>query len=76
MLCPHCADGFDRELAYRAHVLHLLALIEHPTALPANSALRIARELLAWTEPDASGCRCDPRVPLAVEMTAVSGRVR
>lgn len=52
MSCPHCADGMGREVAHRSYVLQLLALIEHPTALPAESALRIARDLLKWTEPE------------------------
>ncbi|MBS0512240.1 MAG: hypothetical protein JSR42_13825 [Proteobacteria bacterium] len=59
MLCPHCADGQDRQSAHRAHVLQLLALIEHPTALPPDAALRIACELLAWTGLEASDCGCD-----------------
>ena len=49
--CPHCADGLDPDLARRKRVLQLLALIEHPTALPPDAALRIAQELLAWTAP-------------------------
>lgn len=59
MSCPHCADGTSRELAHRSHILQLLALVEHPTALPADAALRIARDLLAWSEPQATECRCD-----------------
>lgn len=54
--CPHCSNGLDRELARRQRVLHLVALIEHPTALAADAKLRIAGELLAWLdEPDARG---------------------
>jgi hypothetical protein len=49
--CPHCADGADPDLARRKRVLQLLALIEHPTALPPDAALRIAQDLLAWTAP-------------------------
>ena len=48
MRCAHCADRSSRDVALRAHVLDLLALIEHPTALPADAALRIAGELLQW----------------------------
>ena len=59
MLCPHCADCSDREQAYRVYVLHLLALVEHPSALPTDAALRIGQELLAWTGHDASHVRCD-----------------
>ncbi|MBS0546086.1 MAG: hypothetical protein JSR40_20425 [Proteobacteria bacterium] len=59
MLCPHCADGHDRQSAHRTHVLQLLALIEHPTALPPHAALRIACELLAWTGLETSDCECE-----------------
>jgi hypothetical protein len=53
MSCPHCADGLDRGDAHRVRVLNLLALLEHPSALPADAALRICRELLAWVDDDA-----------------------
>ena len=58
MVCPHCADGIDHELARRIRVLQLLALMEHPDALPADAALRIGRELLAWIAEDEPGHRC------------------
>jgi hypothetical protein len=57
MTCPHCADGLERESARRAYVLNLLALVEHPSALPPDAALRVARELLAWSKPDVLVCR-------------------
>ncbi len=77
MPCPHSADGSARERARRAHVLQLLALVEHPTALPRSSALRIAQELLAWTEQDAADCRRAPlvRAAMAAE-TAATESVR
>jgi hypothetical protein len=40
-------------------MLQLLALIEHPDALPPDAALRIGRELLAWLVQDEPGHRCD-----------------
>jgi hypothetical protein len=47
--CAYCTsgsiDGHERQ-----RQLQLLALIEHPDALPAADALRLARELLARTE--------------------------
>ncbi len=58
-MCPHCADGVDRDLARRKRVLQLLALIEQPGALPAAAALRIGQELLAWIAQDESNFRCD-----------------
>ena len=48
MWCPHCADRSSAALARRIRVLQLLALIEHPDALPRADALRIAGELLVW----------------------------
>lgn len=59
MSCPHCADASDRELARRLRVLHLLAIVEHPTALPADAALRIGGELLAWAAQEEPGYRCE-----------------
>lgn len=58
-MCPHCADSPDGGLACRHRVLQLLALIEHPSALPASAALRIGQELLTWIAKDASEFRCD-----------------
>lgn len=56
-MCPNCAD--DQGLACRFRVLQLLALIEHPSALPASAASRIGQELLAWIAQDTSVRRCD-----------------
>jgi hypothetical protein len=46
--CASCTDrtGNGRE---RLRQLQLLALLEHPDALPAELALRLAAELLALT---------------------------
>ena len=63
--CPHCADGINPDLARRKRILQLLALIEHPTALPADSALRIAQELLAWSAPERANDR--PKSLVAAE---------
>ena len=42
-MCLLCAAGLEgRRLARRAHVLQLLALVEHPDALPADAAVRLA----------------------------------
>jgi hypothetical protein len=42
-MCVLCAAGpGSQTLARRANVLQLLALVEHPDALPANAALRLA----------------------------------
>jgi hypothetical protein len=62
-MCVLC-DGEmqSRSLARRMHVLQLLTLIEHPDALPADAALRLAQELLALTQAEGAGRRCDPVV--------------
>jgi hypothetical protein len=70
--CPHCADGADPDLARRKRVLQLLALIEHPTALPPDAALRIAQDLLAWTAPADSSHRYDPVAEVETELEAVA----
>jgi hypothetical protein len=60
-MCPLCAAGLEsRSLAQRVHVLQLLSLVEHPDALPADAALRLAREVLALTQAERTGLRCDP----------------
>ena len=59
-MCPHCADGSGHVQAHRARILQLLALIEHPDALPAGDALRIAGQLLAWAGQEETGLRCEP----------------
>lgn len=70
--CPHCADGIDPDLARRKRVLQLLALIEHPTALPADSALRIAQELLAWSAQEGSNDRLESVVAAKTRLAAVA----
>jgi len=63
-MCLLCAAGLEgRRLGRRAHVLQLLALVEHPDALPADAALRLAREILMLAQADRTGRRCDPVVP-------------
>lgn len=68
-MCLRCAAGLDgQDLVRRAHVLQLLALVEHPDALPADAALRLAREALALTPAEQAGRRCDPVVPPAADI--------
>jgi hypothetical protein len=59
-------------LARRKRVLQLLALIEHPTALPADSALRIAQELLAWSAQEGSNDRLESVVAAKTRLAAVA----
>ncbi len=70
--CPHCADGIEPDLARRKRVLQLLALIEHPTALPPDAALRIAQELLAWTAPAGSNYPFEPVFAAETRLAAVA----
>jgi hypothetical protein len=63
-MCLLCAAGSGGQgLSRRAHVLQLLTLVEHPDALPADAALRLAREILELTKADRTGRRCDPVAP-------------
>ncbi|MBV1795812.1 hypothetical protein [Siccirubricoccus sp. G192] len=63
-MCLLCAAGLEgQRLAQRAHVLQLLALVEHPDALPAEAALRLAGEILALTRRGRAGRQCDAVVP-------------
>ena len=65
-MCLRCDVGSDEEraLARRAHVLRLLALVEHPDALPPGAALRLGREIMALIEGEPPALRCDPLAPL------------
>ncbi|MFF9551208.1 hypothetical protein [Methylobacterium fujisawaense] len=63
-MCLLCAEGLaGPDAARRAHVLHLLELVEHPDALPADAALRLAQEILSLTQAEPSGFRCDAVPP-------------
>ncbi len=63
-MCLLCAEGgSDRTLAQRAHVLQLLALIEHPVALPADVVLRLGREIMTLMGPELGLRRCDAVMP-------------
>jgi hypothetical protein len=60
-MCLYCAlkpEG-NTITAGQGRVLQLLALLEHPDALPADLALRLARQLLTLTQPERSALQCD-----------------
>jgi len=57
-VCKYCAIGSPQVSQNHTRVLQLIALIEHPDALPAEAVLRIAGELLAWTW-EAPRFRCE-----------------
>ena len=58
-MCRYCVTGSSHPSTGRVRVLDLLAIIEHPDALPAEAVLRIASELLTWTGQSKSGLRCE-----------------
>lgn len=68
-MCRLCADGAgDRAVARRAHVLQLLALVEHPEALPADAALRLGREIMTLIRPEQGLRRCEPVMPAGLNI--------
>ncbi len=73
-MCLLCESGLgsDGDLARRARVLRLLALIEHPDALPTDAALRLGQEILALIRREPAQRRCDSVAPPgpAVEKTS------
>jgi hypothetical protein len=71
-VCRYCADGSPDTPESHARVLHLMALIEHPDALPAKAALRIAGELLVWAGQVESRFRCEPATALEPPMNTVA----
>jgi hypothetical protein len=63
-MCVLCQSGSGSEdLAPRVHVLQLLALVEHPDALPADAALRLGREIMTLIRSDSGLRRCDAVAP-------------
>lgn len=64
-MCLLCANGIysPGDEARRLYVLELLALIEHPDALPHGAALRLSREIMALIDLRANHLRCHPVTP-------------
>ena len=64
-MCVLCefGSGSNKDLARRRHLLQLLALVEHPHALPADAALRLGQEILMLLRPETGSRRCDPVEP-------------
>ena len=65
-MCLRCVFGPDSQsalVAHRAHVLALLALVEHPEAIPADAALRLGQEILALVGAEPAVRRCEAGAP-------------
>ena len=74
-MCLQCAAASDdRDATRRVQVLRLLALVEHPDALPADAALRLAHEILRLTETTGSTRRCEEVAPAAADIAATPDR--
>jgi hypothetical protein len=72
-MCLLCtASSHDRDLERRSHVLRLLALVEHPDALPADAALRLAHEILRLTQTHGAIRRCEEVTPPAADSAAIA----
>ena len=61
-MCLVCAAKSDSaaDIARRRHALRLLALIEHPDALPPAAALRLSQEIMTLIGPAPTLRQCDP----------------
>jgi hypothetical protein len=61
-MCLFCerSSRSGGDVTHRGHILQLLALVEHPDALPADAALRLGREIMALIEPESGVRRCEP----------------
>ena len=64
-MCLLCVAGVNAagDAARRLYVLRLLALVEHPDALPHDAALRLSQEILATIGPASLPFRCDSWPP-------------
>jgi hypothetical protein len=78
LLCVTAAEG-SSAFQRRAYMLQLLALIEHPDALPADAALRLGRDILALAELERAALRCEAIVdsaPLSCGLGPAGERIR
>jgi hypothetical protein len=64
-MCLLCVTGVNAagDEVRRLYVLRLLALVEHPDALPHDTALRLGREILATMGAANLRFRCDSSPP-------------
>lgn len=70
-MCLLCSSSGSQALVRRNRVLQLLALVEHRGALPADTALRLAQEILMLTQLEGAAFQCEamrlPRVVLGAD---------
>ena len=69
-VCRLCDATNSTSAVECAQAFQWLVLIEHPNALPANDALRLARELLVWAEQPPSRFECEATTPTAGDARA------
>lgn len=63
-MCWLCDDKVgDRTEIQRAHVLQLLALLEHPDALPADAALHLSQKIMMLLRPEPGLRWCEAVTP-------------
>ena len=68
-MCLLCGTGFkDQSLARRTYVLQLLALVEHPDALPADAVLRLGREIMTLMRPQSGLRQCEAVTPAELDV--------
>lgn len=78
LLCVTAAEG-SSAFQRRAYMLQLLALIEHPDALPADAALRLGRDILALAESERAAPRCEAildSAPISCDFEPAGERIR
>jgi hypothetical protein len=71
-MCRNCAIGSPKVSSARPRVLQLLELIENPNALPADAALRIAGELLAWVGEPQLRFQCEAMITHTDQMDTLA----
>jgi hypothetical protein len=71
-MCRYCVSGSSHSQTERTQILDLLALIERPNVLPAETALRIASKLLKWADRMEPRFRCEALTVHKTQLNAVT----
>jgi hypothetical protein len=71
-MCRYCISGSSHSQLERTQILDLLALIECPDVLPAETALGIAGKLLRWTDQTEPRFRCEALTIHQTRLNAVT----